>query len=146
MREYGRDLRVADFIRDELASIIHREMRDPRIGMVSINEARVSKDLSWVDVYVSSFETTTEEQRNELVSVLNKASGYFRSELAKRHSMRTTPKPRFHYDEVIERGPRMESLIEEALRSDARRHESQGGQGPSEEGLEPPARSGGERG
>ena len=122
MREYGRDLRVADFIRDELASIIHREMRDPRVGMVSVNEARVSKDLSWVDVYVSSFETTTQEERDELVMVLNNAAGYFRSELAKRHSMRTTPKPRFHYDEVVERGPKLESLIEEAIRSDVEQH------------------------
>ena len=118
MREYGRDLRVGDFIRDELAAIIQREMRDPRVGMVSINEAKVSKDLSWADIYVSSFETKTEEERDELISVLNKAAGYFRSELAKRHSMRTTPKPRFHYDEAIERGPKLESLIESAVRSD----------------------------
>ena len=122
MREYGRDLRIADFIRDELASIIQREMRDPRVGMVSINEARVSRDLSWVDVYVSSFETTTQEARDELVMVLNKAAGYFRTELSRRHSMRTTPKPRFHYDEVIERGPKLESLIEKAIRSDVEQH------------------------
>jgi ribosome-binding factor A len=122
MREHGRDLRIGDFIRDELASIIQREMRDPRVGMVSINEARVSKDLSWVDVYVSSFETKTEQERAELVGVLNGAAGYFRSELAKRHSMRTTPKPRFHYDESVERGPKLESLIERAIEADARMH------------------------
>jgi ribosome-binding factor A len=123
MREFGREERVADFIRDELASIIQRQMRDPRIGMVSVNEAKVSKDLSWVEVYVSSHETKTDEERAELISVLNKAAGYFRSELAKRHSMRTTPKPRFHYDEVIERGPALESLIEKAVRADAENHE-----------------------
>ena len=118
MRSFGRDLRVADFIRDELASIIQFEMRDPRIPMLSVNEARVSRDLSWVDVYVSSFETRTEAERAELIGVLNDASGYFRSELAKRHSMRTTPKPRFHYDEMVERGPRMEALIDRAVRAD----------------------------
>ena len=123
MRTHGRDLRVGDFIRDELASIIQLEMRDPRIGMVSVNEARVSKDLSWVDVYVSSFETKTREERAELVAVLNGASGYFRSELAKRHSMRTTPKPRFHYDESVERGPRLEALIERAIEADSREHQ-----------------------
>jgi ribosome-binding factor A len=123
MREFGREERVADFIRDELASIIQRQMRDPRIGMVSVNEAKVSKDLSWVEVYVSSHETKTDEERAELISVLNKAAGYFRSELAKRHSMRTTPKPRFHYDEVIERGPALESLIEKAVQADAENHE-----------------------
>jgi ribosome-binding factor A len=123
MREFGREERVADFIRDELASIIQRQMRDPRIGMVSVNEAKVSKDLSWADVYVSSHETTTDEERAELIAVLNKAAGYFRSELAKRHSMRTTPKPRFHYDEVIEKGPELESLIEKAVRSDEENHQ-----------------------
>ena len=123
MREFGRDLRVADFIRDELASIIQRKMRDPRVGMVSINDARVSKDLSWADVYVSSVETRTAESRAELIEVLNRASGYFRSELAKRHSMRTTPKPRFHYDEVVEEGPRMEALIDTAIKADGRRHQ-----------------------
>jgi ribosome-binding factor A len=123
MREFGREERVADFIRDELASIIQRQMRDPRVGMVSVNEAKVSKDLSWADVYVSSHETTTDEERSELIAVLNKAAGYFRSELAKRHTMRTTPKPRFHYDEVIERGPELESLIEKAVRSDEENHQ-----------------------
>jgi len=122
MREHGRDLRVGDFIRDELASIIQRGMRDPRVGMVSVNEARVSRDLSWVEVYVSSFETRTPEERAELIEVLNKASGYFRSELAKRHSMRTTPKPRFHYDESVERGPKLEALIEKAVSADEKNH------------------------
>jgi len=122
MRESGgRDLRVADFIRDEIASIIQREMRDPRVGMVSVNEVRVSKDLSYADVYVSSLDADSASARQALIDVLNKAAGYFRSELAKRHKMRTTPKPRFHYDELMESGPKLESLIERAVRSDAER-------------------------
>ncbi|MCZ6656353.1 MAG: 30S ribosome-binding factor RbfA [Gammaproteobacteria bacterium] len=118
MQEYGRELRVADFVRDELAQIIQRQMRDPRVGMVSVNDVRVSKDLSYADVYVSSLDTPGASEKEDLVLVLNKAAGFFRSELAKRHSMRTTPKPRFHYDEVVDRGPRLEKLIDAALRSD----------------------------
>lgn len=118
MQEYGRDLRVADFVRDELAQIIQRQMRDPRVGMVSVNDVRVSKDLSYADVYVSSLDTPEAAEKENLVMVLNKAAGFFRSELAKRHSMRTTPKPRFHYDEVVDRGPKLEKLIDAALRSD----------------------------
>ena len=118
MHENGRVLRIADFIRDELAVIIQQEMRDPRVGMVSVNEVSVSKDLSWADVYVSSVDSASLDERVELIAVLNKASGYFRSELAKRHTMRTTPKPRFHYDEIVEEGPRMEALIESAIKSD----------------------------
>ncbi len=125
MREFGREERVGDFIRDELASIIQRQMRDPRVGMVSVNEVKVSKDLSYAEVYVSSHETKTDDERAELIGVLNKAAGYFRSELAKRHSMRTTPKPRFHYDEVIERGPALESLIEKAVQADAEGNRSE---------------------
>ena len=118
--EYGRDLRVADFVRDELAQIIQRQMRDPRVGFVSVNDVRVSKDLSYADVYVSSLDTTQASEKQDLVVVLNKAAGFFRSELAKRHRMRTTPKPRFHYDEVVDRGPQMEKLIDAAIRSDRR--------------------------
>jgi ribosome-binding factor A len=129
MRESGRDLRIADFIRDELASIIQREMRDPRVGMVSVNEVRVSRDLSYADVYVSSLQADTEPARQTLIEVLNKASGYFRSELAKRHKMRTTPKPRFHYDELMERGPRLDSLIEKAVREDAQHAAAAAGTG-----------------
>jgi ribosome-binding factor A len=117
-REFGRDLRVADFIRDELADIIQRGMRDPRVGMISVNEVKVSKDLSYAEVYVSSFTADTPESREALIDVLNKASGYLRTELAKRHRMRTTPKPRFHYDELVESGPRLEALIDKAVRAD----------------------------
>lgn len=120
MADSGRDLRVADFIRDELAQIIGQQMRDPRVGMVNVNEVRVSRDLSYADVYVSSLDTESTEARQELVDVLNKAAGFFRSELAKRHSMRTTPKLRIHYDELMEEGPRLESLIEKAVQADQR--------------------------
>lgn len=122
MKDYGRDLRVADFIRDELAEIIRRDMRDPRIGMVSVNEVTVSKDLSYADVYVSSWQTREAEEREVFISVLNKAAGFFRSGLARRHSMRTTPKLRFHYDEVVEKGPELEALIDSAMQADAKQH------------------------
>jgi len=124
MAERGRDLRIADFVRDEIAQILQREMRDPRIGMVMVNEVTVSRDLSWADVYVTSMDTTTEAERREMIEILNGASGYFRTELSQRHKMRTTPKPRFHYDESVERGPRLEALIDSALASDVETHHS----------------------
>jgi len=94
-------------------------MRDPRVGMVMVNEVSVSRDLSWADVYITSIDAKTPEERAQLISILNNAAGYFRTELAKRHSMRTTPKPRFHYDESVERGPRLEALIDSALEADS---------------------------
>ena len=119
MTERGRDVRIGDFVRDEIASIIQRQMRDPRVGMVMVNEVNVSRDLSWADVYITSIDAKTSEERAQLISILNNAAGYFRTELAKRHSMRTTPKPRFHYDELVERGPRLEALIDSALEADS---------------------------
>jgi ribosome-binding factor A len=118
MSAVSRDLKVADFIRDEVAQILQHEMRDPRVGtFVSVNDVRVSKDLSYADIYVSSLQANDDAQKAELVSVLNAAAGFFRSTLAKRHKMRTTPKPRFHYDELIESGPRLEKLIDQAMNS-----------------------------
>ena len=126
----ARDLRVGDFIRDEIAQILHRHMRDPRGGdFVTVNDVRVSKDLSYAEVYVSSLQVEDEQQREELIDVLNRAAGFFRSELAKRHTMRTTPKPRFHYDDVMDRGPRLEELIGRAVASDDSRLSEDGENG-----------------
>jgi len=122
MREFGRNLRVADFLRGELASIMRDQMRDPRVGAVNVTDVRVSKDLSVADVYVSSLDIRDTDGHDSLIAVLNKASGFLRSELAKRNSMRGTPKPRFHYDAVIERGPRLERLIDHAVAADRSTH------------------------
>ena len=112
----SRDLKVADFVRDEVSQIIRFEMRDPRVGpFVSVNDVKVSKDLSYADIYVSSLQAEDETAKQGLIEVLNGAAGFFRSSLAKRHTMRTTPKPRFHYDELVESGPRLEQLIEKSM-------------------------------
>lgn len=120
----SRDLRVADFMRDEVSRILQRDMRDPRVGsFVSVNDVKVSKDLSYAEIYVSSLQADNPEAQQELITVLNKAAGFFRTELAKRHTMRTTPKPRFHYDELVERGPRLEKLIGHAISQDQARQD-----------------------
>ena len=120
----SRDLKIADFLRDEVARILQLEMRDPRVGsFVSVNDVKVSKDLSYADIYVSSLQASSSDERQELIEVLNGAAGYFRSTLAKRHKMRTTPKPRFHYDELVEEGPRIEKLISRAMQDENRAHD-----------------------
>ena len=120
----SRDLRVADFVRDEVSRILQREMRDPRVGsFVSVNDVKVSKDLSYAEIYVSSLQANDARAQGELVDVLNRAAGFFRTELSKRHTMRTTPKPRFHYDDLAERGPRLEQLIGKAVTQDRQRAE-----------------------
>ena len=113
--------RVADFIRSELADIVQNQMRDPRVSLLSITDARVSRDLGVADIYVSSLNARDDRERAELLAVLNGAAGFLRSAVASRHSMRTTPRLRFHYDQLIEGGPRLEALIDRAVEADGER-------------------------
>ncbi len=124
MRPYGRELRVADHIRERLAEIVRAQMRDPRVGMLSVNDVRVTKDLSAAEVFVSSLSADTEEKRVELVAVLNKAAGFLRTALARESTMRFTPALRFTYDEVWVRGREMDSLIERAVEADREQHKA----------------------
>ena len=117
-KEFGRDRRVADFIQRELAVVLQMEMKDPRVGMVSITDVRVSSDLGYADIYVSSFQARTTEERDDLLAALTGAAGWLRSLIARRSSMRTVPRLRFHWDELIERGHALDQLIDRALAED----------------------------
>jgi len=115
-REFSRGRRIADLIQKELAVLIQREMKDPRLGMITINDAKVSRDLAYADVY---FTMLPESNAETAEAVLNDAGGYLRSQLAKVMSTRTTPKLRFHYDSTIENGARMSMAIDKALARDS---------------------------
>jgi ribosome-binding factor A len=118
MKEHGRGLRIADHLREQLAGIIHAEMRDPRVGMVSVNDVRVSRDLAYADVFVSSLGVDDPQSQRELITVLEHAAGFLRSAVARDNTLRTTPKLRFHYDELIVEGARIETLIRRAVAAD----------------------------
>ena len=75
-REFRRGQRVGDLIQKELAQLIQQEIKDPRIGMVTITEAKVSRDLSFSDVY---FTMLPEENSRQGAEVLNQAAGFLRS-------------------------------------------------------------------
>ena len=118
MKEHGRGLRIADHLRERLADIIRAEMRDPRVGMVSVNDVRVSRDLAYADVFVSSLGVDDAQSQRELITVLEHAAGFLRSAVARDNTLRTTPKLRFHYDELIVEGARIETLIRRAVAAD----------------------------
>ncbi|MCB1646371.1 MAG: 30S ribosome-binding factor RbfA [Pseudomonadales bacterium] len=119
-KEFSRGRRVADHIQRELAVLIQQEVKDPRVGMVTINEVKVSRDLAYADVYFTSIAGELDADRNRQVQeALNKAGGFLRSQLAKSLSTRTTPRLRFHYDETVEHGVRMDKVISEARARDA---------------------------
>ncbi len=114
-REFSRGKKVGDLIQRELASLIQREVKDPRIGMVTINEANVSRDLAFADIY---FTVLPAEDVTSVEEALNQAAGFLRSQLAKVLNTRTTPKLRFHYDATIENGARISRAIDAAIASD----------------------------
>jgi len=115
----SRAIRVGDFIRDEISNIVKTDVRDPRVTKhLTINDVVVSKDLSHADIYVSSFEYESEINEVAIIDVLNKASGFFRTKLSKRHTMRSTPKLKFHYDTLTKDSLRLEGKIIEARSKD----------------------------
>jgi len=131
--------RVADQIQRELALLIQMEVNDPRVGMVSVTDVEVSRDLAHAKIYVTVLNTMTDDSQvnestlsepgdldkleiEENINALNKAAGYLRSLLAKRLSTRSVPKLRFYYDGSIERGQQLSSLIDSALAADQDSH------------------------
>jgi ribosome-binding factor A len=129
--------RVADQIQRELAILIQLEISDPRVGMVSVTGVKVSRDLAHADIYVTVMGSVDgvsglapgimldkagaldKLEVEESVKALNAAAGYLRSLLAKRLSLRTTPKLNFHYDESVVRGQYLSALIDRALAEDS---------------------------
>ncbi len=117
-REVGRTQRVADFLRRELAQLIQLEMRDPRVGMVMVNDVEVSRDLAHAKVFVTVMGKDDEQQASDSLAVLNDAAGFLRSKVARGSTMRTTPKLHFVYDDSVSRGRHLSSLIDEAVARD----------------------------
>jgi len=115
-REFPRTRRVGEQIQRELAALIRDEIKDPRLGMVSISAVQVSRDLSHAKVHVSVL--GNEEQSGESVTVLNHASGFLRHKLGKLMHIRVIPELRFYLDRSLEEGARLGALINEAIASD----------------------------
>ncbi len=125
-REYSRLQRVADALRRELAQYIQLEMRDPRVGMVMVNEVEVSRDLAYARVFVTVMGAESEEEASDALQVLNDAAGFLRSQLARDSTMRTTPRLKFVYDSSVLRGQQLSSLIDEAVATDKARPDESG--------------------
>lgn len=117
-KEYSRTQRVADYLQRELAQQIQLELRDPRIGMVSITGVDVSRDLGYAKVYFTRLESDGAEEAKEVAEVLNKAAGFLRTRLSRDSNMRSVPQLRFYFDSSVGRGREMEDLIRRAAESD----------------------------
>ncbi len=110
--------RVAEQIRHELAGVLMREMKDPRITGVTLTAVEVSPDLEHAKV----FYTQLTGVHPEVQKALQHAAGFLRTELSHRMRMRTVPQLLFQYDVSIERGAHLTHLIEQAVEEDRRHH------------------------
>ena len=111
-RNSGRPQKLGDLIQRELSELVQRELRDPRVGMITITSVDVSPDFSHAKVF---FTTLSKEHVNDATQGLKRAAGFLRSQLAKRIKLYTTPELRFEYDESVERGDRLSRLIDSVL-------------------------------
>ena len=112
-KDYSRALRIADQIQRELADLIRNELKDPRIGMITLTVVEVSHDYAHAKIF---YTTLRSENDNFLTGKgLEHAAGFLRSHLSHRLKLRVVPQLHFIYDESIERGMRLSQLIDEAV-------------------------------
>lgn len=119
-RDYARTDRVSQEIQKEVAMIIQREVKDPRLGMVTVNAVEITRDLAYAKIFVTFF-TLEGQSEEESAIILNDAAGYIRTLLAKRIKARIMPELRFVFDKSMSEGVRMTNLCNQAVAEDERR-------------------------
>ena len=112
-REFSRTHRVAEQLQRELAVLVRDEIKDPRLGMVSISGAEVSRDLAYATVYISVL--GDDKAVADSLAVLNRAAGFLRHRLGQLMRIRVVPQLKFEFDSSLQEGARMDALIDAAL-------------------------------
>lgn len=115
-KEFNRTNRVADQIQRELATLIQFDVKDPRVGMVTITAVEVSREFEYARVFFTVLGDNA--VREATTKGLTHAAGFLRRELAHRLKLRTTPELQFIYDQSIENAAKMSELISTAIASD----------------------------
>lgn len=110
-KSFQRSDRVAEQIRRDLADLIRSELKDPRVGMISLTDVQLTPDYAHAKVF---FTTLQSEHLEEIQVGLKRASGFLRRELGRRIHIHTLPELHFVYDNSIERGASLSLLINEA--------------------------------
>ncbi len=126
-KEYSRSQRVVEQIRRELAELIRLEVKDPRVGFITLTGVEITPDYAHAKVFFTSM--TGEESVPEILQGLRRAGGFLRRELGRRIRLHTIPELHFHYDRSVEEGSRLSRLIDDTLRDDEARNRS-GGEDP----------------
>ena len=118
-KEYSRTQRIGDQMQRELAQLIRREVKDPRLGLVTITAVDVSRDLSHAQVYVTVMGQDGNDEVAQSIKVLNTAAGFLRKQIGREMKLRTVPQLHFRYDESVSRGAHLSALIERAVAEDS---------------------------
>jgi len=119
-KDVSRLRRVSEQIRRELAELIQLELKDPRIGLVTLTDVEVTPDYSHAKIYFTLLGNV--ENISHAQDALAHASGFLRSQLAKRMDIRQTPQLHFIYDTSVERGVTLSKLIDNAVAEDVARN------------------------
>lgn len=112
---------VANEVQRVLSELIRTEVRDPRVGYITITRVNITDDLSLAQIYVSEMATSEQKSGGESIVALRNAAGFLRRELRKRMRLRVIPELRFESDRSIEEGLRMTQLLDEIARTDSKR-------------------------
>lgn len=121
-QDFSRTDRIGQQIQRELAVLVRDELNDPRLGMVTIQAVKVVRDLSHAKVY---FTVLGEADHKESAKLLKVASGFLRKMLGQQMKLRTIPQLNFVYDDSIEYGAHLSTLIEKAVKSDSSAEEEE---------------------
>lgn len=108
--------RVAEQVRMEIAGILQRDLKDPRVGLATCTRVLVSRDLKVAKIYVSVLGTPEEQKRT--MAALEGASGFVRRLLGQRLGLRSSPEVRFLFDPSVEYGIKLERMIQEFHREE----------------------------
>jgi len=109
--------RLEELLKREISDIILREVKDPRIGFVTVTDAEVTRDLCFAKVFVSVL--GTEEQQAAALKGLNSATRFIRGEFGQRIKLRQVPEISFRFDKAIQHGARIHELLEQVKRQEA---------------------------
>lgn len=127
MPRYRRTDRVNELLREEIASMLHGEVRDPRVSLATITAVETSPELDHARVYFTTL--GDEEEQAEVQAGLDSAASFIRTQLSRRLHMRRVPELHFRYDRMLDEATRIEQLLREALPADSA--EEQSGDEPS---------------
>ncbi|MEA4901501.1 30S ribosome-binding factor RbfA [Desulfitobacterium sp.] len=103
--------RLGEALKEEISQMIREELKDPRIGFVTVTSVEVAEDLGHAKVFVSVLGDS--QQSKESLEALNRAAGFIRNEIGRRIRLRYTPEITFKYDSSIEHGAHIAELLRE---------------------------------